>query len=71
MESLFVGQKKVATLIKSCRKYLYDVFNDMTEDFFFSKVIWKHYLNETFLHTFFSVTGPTIFGRKDQEKNSV
>ena len=37
MESLFVGQKKVAKLLKSCRKYLYDVFNDMTEDFFWQK----------------------------------
>ena len=53
MESLFVGQKKVAKLLKSCRKYLYDVFNDMTEDFFLAKVIWEHYSNEIFLHTIF------------------
>ena len=69
MESLFVGQKKVAKLLKSCRKYLYDVFNDMTEDFFLAKVIWEHYSNEIFLHNFFSVTGPTIFGRTDKKKS--
>ena len=50
MESLFVGQKKVAKSLKSSRKYLYDVFNDMTEDF----VLQKSYGNTIRMNFFYT-----------------
>ena len=37
-------------MLKSCLKTLRDVLNDMSEEFFLSKVIWEHHSIDFFLH---------------------
>ena len=55
-------------LLKSCLKTLYNVLNDMTEEFFWFQKSYGNTTRFNFFYTqfLFSVTGLTTFGRTDE-----